>query len=54
MRLISPRLVTVVATVATLLGASMALSACNTTAGAGQDLSGAGHAITNAADKDKP
>ncbi len=29
------------------------LSACNTTAGAGQDLSGAGRAVTNSADKVK-
>ena len=30
-----------------------ALSACNTTAGAGQDLSNAGNAITNSADRNK-
>ena len=30
-----------------------ALSACNTTAGAGQDLSSAGRAVTNSADKVK-
>ncbi len=29
------------------------LSACNTTAGAGQDLSSAGRAVTNSADKVK-
>jgi len=29
------------------------LTACNTTAGAGKDLSNAGHAITNSADKNK-
>ncbi len=29
------------------------LSACNTTAGAGQDLSSAGKAVTNSADKVK-
>ena len=29
------------------------LSACNTTAGAGQDLSGAGRAVTNSAEKVK-
>jgi predicted small secreted protein len=34
-----------------LLGASLMLSACNTTAGAGKDLSAAGHAVTNTADK---
>ncbi len=36
-----------------LAGAAMALSACNTTAGAGQDVTAAGHAVTNAADKTK-
>ena len=36
-----------------LSGASAVLSACNTTAGAGEDLSNAGHAITNSAEKNK-
>jgi predicted small secreted protein len=36
-----------------LAGAATALSACNTTAGAGKDMSAAGKAITNEADKDK-
>jgi entericidin B len=36
-----------------LTGASAVLSACNTTAGAGEDLSSAGHAITNSADRNK-
>jgi predicted small secreted protein len=36
---------------ATLLaGSTLMLSACNATAGAGQDISSAGHAVTNAAD----
>ena len=30
------------------------LGACNTTAGAGQDLSATGHAVTNSAEKLKP
>ncbi|HEY6432923.1 MAG TPA: entericidin A/B family lipoprotein [Acetobacteraceae bacterium] len=30
------------------------LSACNTTAGAGQDISATGHAITGSAEKLKP
>ena len=30
------------------------LGACNTTAGAGQDLSATGHAITNSAEQHKP
>ena len=36
-----------------LSGAGAVLSACNTTAGAGEDLSSAGHAITNSADRNK-
>jgi entericidin B len=34
-------------------GAASVLSACNTTAGAGEDMSSAGHAITNSAEKNK-
>jgi entericidin B len=30
------------------------LAACNTTAGAGQDISNTGHAITKSADKNMP
>ena len=40
--------------IAVLACTSAMLTACNTTAGAGQDLSAAGHAVTNAADKAKP
>jgi predicted small secreted protein len=36
-----------------LSGAAALLSACNTTAGAGQDVSAVGHAVTNSADKVK-
>jgi entericidin B len=36
-----------------LAGALTELSACNTTAGVGQDVSAAGHALTNSADKVK-
>lgn len=32
-----------------LAGAAVSLSACNTVEGAGKDVSGAGHATTNAA-----
>lgn len=32
---------------------SVTLAACNTVAGAGQDLSAGGHAITNSAEKAK-
>jgi entericidin B len=36
-----------------LAGASFALSACNTAAGFGQDMSAAGHALTGSADRIK-
>ncbi len=36
-----------------LSGAATLLSACNTLAGAGQDISATGHAITGGADKTK-
>ncbi len=36
-----------------LAGAAITLSACNTTAGVGQDVSATGHAVTNTADKAK-
>lgn len=35
------------------VAASMAVSACNTVAGAGKDVSAAGHAVTNTADDAK-
>jgi predicted small secreted protein len=38
----------------TLLAAAPLLSACNTTAGAGRDISAGGHALTHAADSDTP
>jgi entericidin B len=47
---------TLVATLLSILlvsGAASVLSACNTTAGAGEDMSSAGHAITNSAEKNK-
>lgn len=37
-----------------LLATAPMLGACNTTAGAGQDLSATGHAITNSAEQHKP
>jgi predicted small secreted protein len=37
-----------------LLCAAPLLGACNTTAGAGEDLSATGHAVTHAAEKAKP
>ncbi len=33
-----------------VVAAGLALSACNTVAGAGKDVSSAGHAVTNTAD----
>ncbi len=39
--------------VALILLANLALSACNTTAGVGQDVSAAGRAVTNSAEKVK-
>jgi len=36
-----------------MFGAVSLLSACNTTAGAGEDISATGHAITNSADRNK-
>ena len=37
-----------------LVAAGLTLSACNTVAGAGKDVSSAGHAVTNTADDAKP
>ena len=39
--------------VALVLVANVLLSACNTTAGVGEDVSAAGRAVTNSADKVK-
>lgn len=47
------RSITSVFTTAILLGAVSLLSACNTVAGAGEDVSSVGHATTNAADSAK-
>jgi predicted small secreted protein len=41
-------------TVFLLAAAAPLLSACHTTAGAGEDISAAGHAITNSADRHTP
>jgi predicted small secreted protein len=41
-------------TLALLVAAAPMLSACNTTRGAGEDLSAAGHGIEHAADKNTP
>jgi predicted small secreted protein len=37
-----------------LIGAAATLSACNTTAGAGKDMSAAGNAVTESAKKNTP
>jgi len=37
-----------------LFGAASLLAGCNTTAGAGKDISATGHAITNEANENKP
>lgn len=50
--LLMPRL-TAVLSLIVLLGTAALVSACNTTAGAGQDISSAGHAVTGAADSAK-
>jgi len=44
----------VVLTMLLLTGAASMLSACNTTAGAGRDLSAAGHAVTGEAQEHTP
>ncbi len=41
-------------TILMLLGAAPLLSACHTTAGAGEDISATGHAITHSADRNTP
>jgi entericidin B len=41
-------------TLLALLGAVPVLSACQTVAGAGEDLSAGGHALTNSAEKHAP
>jgi predicted small secreted protein len=41
------------ATLILLSGAAVAVSACNTTAGVGKDVSATGNAVTNAAEKTK-
>jgi len=37
-----------------LTGAATILSACNTTEGAGRDMSAAGNAVSNSAERNKP
>jgi entericidin B len=47
------RLIMVLLSLLVLSGAAPLLSACNTTAGAGEDMSAAGHAITGSAERNK-
>ena len=46
-----PRTLTAIFTVALMIGAATMLSACNTVAGAGQDVSSVGKDVTHAADQ---
>ena len=48
--LCTPRRGMALLTVLALSASSMLLSACNTLAGAGQDVSATGHAVTNGAE----
>jgi predicted small secreted protein len=45
---------TIVLTLLALIAASPLLSACQTTAGAGQDISAGGNALTKSAEKHAP
>ena len=47
------RLAVAMVTAFVLAGAASILSACNTTAGVGEDISATGHAITGGAEKTK-
>ena len=47
------RTTSMVLSLCVLAGAAAFLSACNTTAGAGQDVSAVGHAVTDTAEKAK-
>jgi predicted small secreted protein len=46
--------ITLLPTLMALIGIAPPLGACHTTAGAGEDLSAGGHAITNSAEKHTP
>lgn len=48
------QLLSLVLTLGMLMGAAALLGACHTTAGAGEDLSAGGRALTNSADKNTP
>jgi predicted small secreted protein len=46
--------ITLLLTLLALIGIAPLLAACHTTAGAGEDLSAGGHAITHSAEKHTP
>lgn len=46
-------MVAILLSILVVSGAAFSLSACNTTAGAGEDISATGHAITNSAEENK-
>ena len=46
--------VSIAFTLLVLIGMAPLLGACQTTAGAGEDISAGGHAITNSAEKHAP
>jgi predicted small secreted protein len=48
------RTLSIALTLLVLLTAAPLLGACHTTAGAGEDLSAAGHAVTNGAQRSTP
>lgn len=48
------RIFSIALTLLTLAAAVPLLTACHTTAGAGEDISATGHALTGAAKKDTP
>jgi predicted small secreted protein len=51
---VMPKKYTALLAVAAMIAAMPLLSACNTTAGAGQDLNAAGKGIEHSADRNKP
>jgi predicted small secreted protein len=46
--------ISITLTLLVLIAAAPLLGACHTTAGAGQDISATGHALTNSAQKNTP
>ncbi|MFI4981713.1 MAG: entericidin A/B family lipoprotein [Nevskiales bacterium] len=48
------KILSIALTLLALIGAAPLLGACHTTAGAGEDISATGHAITHSAEKNTP